>query len=145
MATTVAVHPPIHPGEILPDDLARGQARHTSQPSLDLRSHAGSRRTRCGRDRRWCANIAEVEHGLRPKERKSAAALLDRLDFLETTPEAGRRAGRHQADLQRQGQTIHTPDALVAGTARVHGAVVVTDNRSDFPMTDVTSEAPPSE
>jgi predicted nucleic acid-binding protein len=28
-----------------------------------------------------CVNIAEVEHGLRPKERKSAAALLDRLDF----------------------------------------------------------------
>jgi len=92
-----------------------------------------------------CVNIAEVEHGLRSKERKSAAALLDRLDFLETTREAGRRAGRYQADLQRQGRTIHTPDALIAGTARVHGAVVVTDNLSDFPMTDVRTEAPPSE
>jgi predicted nucleic acid-binding protein len=92
-----------------------------------------------------CVNIAEVEHGLRPKDRKAAAALLDRLDFLETTREAGRRAGRYQADFQQQGQTIHTPDALVAGTARVHGAIVVTDNLSDFPMTDVRSEAPPTE
>jgi predicted nucleic acid-binding protein len=92
-----------------------------------------------------CVNIAEVEHGLRPKERKAAAALLDRLDFLETTREAGHRAGRYQADFQRQGHTVHTPDALVAGTARVHGAVVVTDNLSDFPMRDVKSEAPPNE
>jgi predicted nucleic acid-binding protein len=90
-------------------------------------------------------HIAEVEHGLRPKERKSAAALLDRLDFLDTTREAGQRAGRYQADFQQPGQSIHTPDALVAGTARIHGAVVVTDNLSDFPMTDVTSQAPPSE
>ena len=92
-----------------------------------------------------CVNIAEVEHGLRSKERKAAAALLDRLEFLETTREAARRAGRYQADSRRHGQTIHTPDALVAGTARVQGAVVVTDNLSDFPMTDVRCEAPPSE
>ena len=92
-----------------------------------------------------CVNVAEVERGLRPKERKSAAALLDRLDFLQTTREAGRRAGRYQADFQRQGQTIHTPDALIAGTARIHGAVVVTDNLSDFPMRDVGTEPPPSE
>jgi predicted nucleic acid-binding protein len=74
-----------------------------------------------------CVNIAEVEHGLRPKERIAAAALLDRLEFLDTTREAARRAGRYQADSQRRGQTIQTPDALVAGTARVHLAVVVTD------------------
>jgi predicted nucleic acid-binding protein len=92
-----------------------------------------------------CVNVAEVEHGLRPKERKAAAALLDRLDFLETTREAARRAGRYQADFRRRGRTIPAPGALVAGTARVHGAVVVTDNVSDFPMTDVRSEAPPSE
>jgi predicted nucleic acid-binding protein len=48
-----------------------------------------------------CVNVAEVEHGLRPKERKAAAALLDRLDFLETTREAARRAGRYQADFRR--------------------------------------------
>lgn len=91
-----------------------------------------------------CVNIAEVVRGLRPKERKAAAALLDRLDFLETTHEAARRAGRYQADFQRRGRTIHTADALIAGTARVHGAILVTDNLGDFPMSDVTSQPPPS-
>lgn len=89
-------------------------------------------------------NIAEVVRGLRPKERKAAAGLLDKLDFLEITREAAWRAGRYQADFQRQGRTIHTADALIAGTARVHGAVLATDNLDDFPMTDVVSQPPPS-
>ena len=38
-----------------------------------------------------------------------------------------------------------TPDALIAGTARVHGAVILTDNRRDFPMKDVRVEAPPED
>lgn len=90
-----------------------------------------------------CVNITEVVRGLRPKERTTALALLDRLDFLETTREAARRAGRYQADFQRRGRTIHTADALIAGTARVHGAILVTDNVSDFPMSDVTTQPPP--
>ncbi len=32
---------------------------------------------------------------------------------------------------------MHLADALVAGTARAHGAVVVTDNVVDFPMKDI--------
>jgi predicted nucleic acid-binding protein len=80
-----------------------------------------------------CVNVTEVERGLRPKERKAAAALLDRLDFLETTREAARRAGRYQADFRRRGRTIPAPGALVAGTARVHGAVVVTTTSVTFP------------
>jgi predicted nucleic acid-binding protein len=61
---------------------------------------------------------------------------------LETTREASIRAGRYQADLQRRGITIHTPDALIAGTARVHGATIFTDNVGDFPMRDVRIESP---
>ena len=84
-----------------------------------------------------CVNVAEVERGLRPNERKRTQALLDRLSFLETTREAAVRAGRYQAEWARRGRTIHTADALIAGTARAHGAVVLTDNLDDFPMRDV--------
>ncbi len=90
-----------------------------------------------------CVNVAEVGRGLHPKERRAAMTLLDRLDFFETTREAGQRAGRYQAEFQRQGRTIHTADALIAGTARVHGAILITDNLDDFPMADVRTEAPP--
>src|SRR6266536_77636 len=61
-----------------------------------------------------CLNVAEVERGLQPRERKRAQALMDRLTFFETTREAAIRAGRYQAQRARKGQTIHTPDALIA-------------------------------
>jgi predicted nucleic acid-binding protein len=89
-----------------------------------------------------CVNVSELASALRPKERKAATALIDRLDFLVTTREAAERAGRYQADSRQQGRTIHTADAMVAGTARVHGAVVVTDNVKDFPMPDLRVKAP---
>jgi predicted nucleic acid-binding protein len=91
-----------------------------------------------------CVNVAEVERGIRPKERKAAEALLTRLRFLETTREAATRAGRYQSDFGRRGVTIHTADALVAGTARAHGATLLTDNVRDFPMHDIKVEAPPT-
>jgi predicted nucleic acid-binding protein len=89
-----------------------------------------------------CVNIAEIERGLRPRERKAAAVLVDRLGFLETTREAAVRAGRYQAEFTSRGITIHTADALIAGTARAHGAIVLTDNVDDFPMRDIRARAP---
>lgn len=82
-------------------------------------------------------NVAEVERGLRPAERKKARQLIERLEYFETTREAAGRAGRYQADFQRRGRSLHTADAIVAGTARVHGAVLVTDNKTDFSMRDL--------
>jgi len=89
-----------------------------------------------------CVNLAEVEAGLRQRERRRAGALLDRLRFLPTDREAAHRAGRYQAEWARKGRTIQTPDALVAGTARANGAVLVTHNVDDFPMRDVRIEHP---
>lgn len=88
-------------------------------------------------------NIAEIERGLHPKRRRGARAFLERLHFLDTTREAATRAGRYQANFARRGLTIQTADALVAGTARVHGAILLTDNVRDFPMRDLRVEAPP--
>jgi predicted nucleic acid-binding protein len=91
-----------------------------------------------------CVNVAEVERGVRPKERKAAELMLARLRYLETTREAATRAGRYQADFERRGVTIHTAEALVAGTARAHGAILLTDNLRDFPMRDIEVKAPPT-
>ena len=89
-----------------------------------------------------CVNLAEIEAGLRQHERRRAGALLDRLRFLPTAREAAYRAGRYQAEWARKGRTIQTPDALVAGTARANGAVLVTHNVDDFPMSDLHVEHP---
>lgn len=84
-----------------------------------------------------CVNVAEIERGVQPRERRAAEALLDRLEFLATTKEAAARAGRYQSALAKTGKTLHLADALVAGTARAHGAVLVTENVADFPMKDL--------
>jgi predicted nucleic acid-binding protein len=89
-----------------------------------------------------CVNLAEIEAGLRRHERRRAAALLDRLRFLPTDREAAHRAGRYQAEWARKGWTIQTPDALVAGTARAQGAILVAHNTDDFPMRDVRVQHP---
>lgn len=89
-----------------------------------------------------CVNVAEIQRGLRSAERRAAERLLDRMEFLLTTREAAERAGRYQADWARRGKTLHLADALVAGTARAHGAVLVTDNVVDFPMRDLRVARP---
>jgi predicted nucleic acid-binding protein len=89
-----------------------------------------------------CVNVAEIERGLRPKERKTASALMDRLEYLITTREAAFRAGRYQAEWKKRGKTVELADALIAATARVHGAILLTDNVTDFPMRDVRVQPP---
>ena len=89
-----------------------------------------------------CVNLAEIERGLRPKERRRATEFLERLRFLVTDREAAQRAGQYQAEWAKRGQTIHTPDALIAGTARAFGAVLLTHNVDDFPMRDLRVEVP---
>jgi predicted nucleic acid-binding protein len=87
-------------------------------------------------------NLAEVERGLRPKERRRTAVFLGGLRFLVTDREAAVRAGQYQAAWAQRGRTIHTADALVAGTTRAHGAVLLTHNLDDFPMGDIRVELP---
>lgn len=53
-----------------------------------------------------CINLAEVETGLRQRERRKAEAVLSRLRFLVTTPEAAYRAGRYQAEWARKVHAI---------------------------------------
>lgn len=84
-----------------------------------------------------CVNIAELEAGLLPRERDHAARLLGLMTFLPTDPQAAIAAGAYQAQLRAQGVTLNTADALVAGTARRHGAALVTANTRDFPMDDI--------
>jgi predicted nucleic acid-binding protein len=89
-----------------------------------------------------CVNVAELERGVRARERAAARHLVERLRYLDTTREAAGRAGRYQAEFQSRGQTLQTADALIAGTARAHGAILLTANTRDFPMRDVGVEAP---
>ncbi|MDX6652425.1 MAG: hypothetical protein QOJ38_1206 [Solirubrobacterales bacterium] len=89
-----------------------------------------------------CVSVAEIRRGVVPREEKPATDLLNRLHFLDTGRDAAARAGAYQAQFAKRGRTIHTADALIAGTARSHGAVILTSNLGDFPMRDVRVVAP---
>lgn len=93
---------------------------------------------------RPCVNVAEIEAGVRPEERRRTDALLARMTYLDTTREAARRAGRTRPRRGGKGRTLHMADALVAATARVHGAILVTHDAKDFSMPDVRIEGPPA-
>lgn len=125
---------------VLDSTVLIGYLRDTPAIAVSLRRRLGEGHTLAT----TCVNLAEVERGLRPKERRRAATFLDALRFLVTDREAARRAGQYQADFASRGLTIHTADALIAGTTRAHGAVLLTHNISDFPMPDVRVELPHS-
>lgn len=92
-----------------------------------------------------CVTIAEIEAGMRPQEREQVDALLRRISYAPTSREAALRAGRYQAEARAEGRQIETADALIAGTARALGAVLVTDNIKDFPMQDIRVIAHPTQ
>jgi predicted nucleic acid-binding protein len=115
-----------------------GYLRDTAGIASGLRRRLGDGHTLAT----TCVNLAEVERGLGPGERRRAAAFLDALRFLVTDREAARLAGRYRAEWAKRGRTIHTADAIVAGTARAHGAVLLTHNLDDFPMRDLRVQLP---
>jgi predicted nucleic acid-binding protein len=91
----------------------------------------------------YCSTIsrAEILGGMRPGEERAIGALLDALESVpidEAVAEVGgmyrRRYGRSHGVL--------LPDALVAASARVVGATLVTCNVKHYPMSDLSKLRP---
>jgi predicted nucleic acid-binding protein len=80
--------------------------------------------------------IAELYAGVRnDREREGIEALLALIDVRKVDFEIARLAGGYR--LQYRGSHgVAMPDALIAATARVHGARLVTHNTRHFPMLD---------
>lgn len=113
-------------------------------------SEAGSWRPNPGvveflrRERNLCVSVIlfeELMFGLNraPKEKKARLTLFyDGVESelgpraLPVTLEIARASGRLRARAQNDGRTLTAADALIAATAIVHGATVVTRNVRDF-------------
>ncbi|HZM73914.1 MAG TPA: type II toxin-antitoxin system VapC family toxin [Candidatus Polarisedimenticolia bacterium] len=59
-------------------------------------------------------------------------ALLDALEYVSTTPQAARHAGKARRERHAAGGKRALGDALIAGIAAELEAIVVTRNRRDF-------------
>jgi hypothetical protein len=76
----------------------------------------------------------ELLAGMRPNERSQIRLLLDSLINLEASMEVATRAGEWARNYRRSHDGISSIDYLIAATAEVHGADLLTQIVKNFPM-----------
>jgi predicted nucleic acid-binding protein len=83
-------------------------------------------------------NVEEIVRGLRPAETDAAVELFSGLIVLPIAKHAGWQAGTWRREFAAKGVTLWQADCLIAATALVNGATLVTGNPKDFPMPGLT-------
>jgi predicted nucleic acid-binding protein len=83
-------------------------------------------------------NIAEVYAGMRPGEEAKTETFLSSLECYPMTGAIARRAGALKSAWTRKGRTLSLADMTVAATALEHSLTLMTDNRQDFPLPELT-------
>ncbi len=83
-------------------------------------------------------NVGEVYAGMRPHEATETDRFLSNIECYPTTGAIARHAGMLKFAYSQKGKTLSLPDMIVAATARAHRASLMTDNRKDFPLPDLT-------
>jgi predicted nucleic acid-binding protein len=88
-------------------------------------------------------NVAEIYAGMRPHEAAETDRLLRSIESYPTTGAIARHAGMLKFAYSQKGKTLTLADMIVAATALAHGCSLMTDNRKDFPLPELTL-APPA-
>ena len=84
---------------------------------------------------------AEIYSNVRPGEESSIRALFASLTRLDVNGEIARKAGEYRAQYFRS-QGLVLPDALIAATAFIQRAGLITRNKRHYPMTDLEVVVP---
>ena len=77
-------------------------------------------------------NVEEIVRGLRPTEVDAATQLFSGLEVLAVDAAAAWQAGEWRRNSAARGVTLWQADCLIAATAKVNGATLVTGNTKDF-------------
>lgn len=85
-------------------------------------------------------NIEEVVRGIREAESPIVDRLFQGLVVLPVDRVAGQQAGEWRREFAARGVTLWQADCLIAATAFVNGAQLVTGNPKDFPMAGLSIE-----
>ncbi len=86
--------------------------------------------------------VAEYYSGCDVGDWPDVDAVIDALERLPVTLDIAIESGRYRREATRRGRTLHLPDALIAATARLGGATLLTRNTRDFALTDVSVVTP---
>jgi predicted nucleic acid-binding protein len=81
--------------------------------------------------------LTEIYAGVRPKEMALTQQFLDAMEHYQLDSRLARDAGLLKNEWAKQGQTLGVIDVIIAATALAHNLVLMTDNRKDFPMTQL--------
>lgn len=94
-------------------------------------------------DRLVCSVIthAELLAGMRREEEPDVRALLGCFEAIPVDREIAEEGGRYRREWGRS-HGVLLPDALIAATARIRGAVLHTGNVKHYPMVDVRVDRP---
>jgi predicted nucleic acid-binding protein len=82
--------------------------------------------------------VGEVHAGMRPGEEARAQGLLASIPCYPVSATIAAKAGDIRAEWSRRGITLTLTDMLIAATALEHGLALVTDNRKDFPIPELS-------
>jgi predicted nucleic acid-binding protein len=86
-----------------------------------------------------CAiTVGEIYAGMRPAEAPLTSQFFSTLVWLETSFAVAQRAGALRYEWARKGITLALTDTMIAATALQYGLTLITDNRKDFPMPELT-------
>jgi len=84
---------------------------------------------------------AEIVHGMRPGEERQINLLLSAMEPLPITDTAGDRAGGYLRAFHRS-HGVQMGDALIAASAVLARAALLTCNRKHYPMPDIAVIVP---
>jgi predicted nucleic acid-binding protein len=82
--------------------------------------------------------VAEIHAGMRTHERQKTIELIDSLNIIEVTREIAEKAGKYKHD--ERGHALELDDCLIAATAFVMGAALITGNGKHYPMQDIKKQ-----
>lgn len=85
--------------------------------------------------------ITEFSSGMRPGEEERTEQLLSLFTVLDVTEETARQAGEYLRQF-RHSHKLELGDALIAASARLVGADIVTRNLKHYPMADISVVIP---
>jgi predicted nucleic acid-binding protein len=85
--------------------------------------------------------LTELMAGMRPGEETPTEKLLSLFVLLDVDEVIGRKAGAYLNEYSRS-HAIDLGDALIAATAAVAGAELITRNLKHYPMTDIQVTSP---
>jgi predicted nucleic acid-binding protein len=86
-----------------------------------------------------CAiTVGEIYSGMHPSEAAATAEFFSTLIWVDTTAAVARKAGMLRYEWARKGITLTLTDTMIAATALQYGLTLITDNKKDFPMPELT-------